>query len=67
VAAEVEVLRHTAESRIPAEVDIQPAVARIRKLVHTEAVQLVVVDTVPVAVDMVSALELDQELEWDTE
>ena len=58
-------LRHTAESRIPAEADIQPAVARTRNLVHTEAVQLVVVDIVPV--DMVSALEPDQELEWDTE
>ena len=53
-------LRHTVQSRIRAEADI-------RKLVRVEAVQLVVVDIVPVAVDMVSALEPDQEPEWDTE
>jgi len=73
----VVLLRRVVEFRIPAEVDIQPVVVRIRMVVRTEVVDLPV-DTAPVVdivavagivvaqeVDIVSVLE--QELEQDME
>jgi len=58
----VAVLRHIVESRILAVEDIQPAVVRRRKVVDTVTL---VVGTVEM--DMVLALEQDQQRDWAPE
>jgi len=62
-AAAVAVTQHV-KSRMPAEKDIQPVVVRIRKVVHTELVQ-VLVDTVELVVDTVMAVDIVEHRDVD--